>query len=219
MARDGARQHRLQLLDNIDPLEAKRAARDEARRQSTERLTFKQAALEYHQIHADGWKNRKHGQQFASTLAAYAFPSLGDRTLTEIDAAAINAALAPIWTRIPTTAARTKNRIERVIDWVKSGRPLPRKRSENGKEHHPALPYQQIGEFLAELRGKHGVAARALELLILTATRTSEVTGAQWSEIDLDAKIWTIPAQRMKAARSHRVPLSNEATCWRSDDG
>ena len=212
MARDRARQHRLQLLDDIDPLEAKRAARNAIRRKLAETVTFRAAATAYYEVHADGWKNRKTRAQFLSRLEGYVLPALGDVPLEEIDTALINETLAPIWNRIPTSANRIKAQVARVLQWVKDGRPLPKPKSGNGHaDHHPALPFSQLAEFLADLRTHQGIAARALAFTILTCVRTSELTGARWSELDLAQRIWEIPAARMKSTRPHRVPLSDAA--------
>ena len=119
----------------------------------------------------------------------------------------INEAVAPIWSKTPETARRVKQRIERVVQWVKDGKPLPTANG-NGKKHHEALPWQQIPAFMAALSKRHSVSARALEFLSLTAARTGEVIGAVWDEIDLDKRLWVVPAERMKASREHRVPLS-----------
>jgi integrase len=164
--------------------------------------------LAYHKAHADTWKNRKTAHQFLSRLQAYVFPKLADVRLEEINTALINDTLAPIWNRIPDTAARVKAQVARILQWVKDGRPLPKPKSNNGKLHHPALPFSQLPEFLADLRTHQGIAARALEFTILTCVRTSESTGARWSELDLEQRIWEIPAPRMKSTRPHRVPLS-----------
>ena len=158
-------------------------------------------------MHADGWRNTKHRAQWKSTLTEHAFPKLGDRAVATIDAAMINEAVQAIWTKTPETARRVRGRIERIVQWVRDGKPLPGA-GKNGKRNHPALPWQELPQFMSELRQRQGVSARALEFAILTAARTGETIGATWDEIDLDAKIWTIPGERMKAARAHRVPLS-----------
>jgi integrase len=119
----------------------------------------------------------------------------------------INEAVMPIWTKTPETARRVRGRIERIVQWVKDGKPLPGT-GKNGKKHHDALPWQELPQFMSELRERQGVSARALEFTILTAARTGETIGATWDEIDLDAKTWTVSAERMKAEREHRVPLS-----------
>jgi integrase len=118
----------------------------------------------------------------------------------------INEAVMPIWTRTPETARRVRGRIERVVQWVKDGKPLPS--SGNSRKHHEAVPWQELPQFMSELRKRDSVSARALEFTILTAARTTPTIEAKWSEFDLDAKVWTVPAERMKTPRDHRVPLS-----------
>jgi integrase len=206
-ARERARAKRQLLADGVDPIEAKISAKDLAARESRERQTFKQAADEFLNLHADGWRNDKHRAQWRSTLKEHAFPKLGDRAVATIDTAMINEAVMPIWTKTPETARRTRDRIERIVQWVKDGKPLPGA-GKNGKRNHPALPWQELPQFMSELRERQGVSARALEFTILTAARTGETIGATWDEIDLDAKTWTVSAERMKAEREHRVPLS-----------
>jgi integrase len=210
-ARERARKARQLLLDGIDPLEARAAARDALRKEDAEKISFKEAAEQYITLHESGWRNAKHRQQWRNTLRDYAYIALGPRPVRAIDAAVINAALAPIWTRTPETAQRTKLRIERVLKWVRDGRPLPAPTAASGKKNLPALPYAAIAEFMAELRKRDGIASRALEFLILTAARTGEVRLARWSEIDLDKRLWEIPKTRMKAGREHRVPLADRA--------
>jgi integrase len=128
-----------------------------------------------------------------------------------LDDAVINTALAPIWQEVPETAGRVRQRIDRVIAWVKAGMPLPKVKLSQRARNHPALPYAEIPLFMAELRDREGISARALEFLILTASRTAEVLGATWNEFDLINKLWLIPAERMKASREHRIPLSEAA--------
>jgi integrase len=210
-ARERARQARQLLIDGIDPLEARAAARDALRKDAAAKITFKVAAERFLSLHEGGWRNAKHRQQWGNTLQQYAYPSLGGRPVNAIDTAVINAALAPQWTRIPETARRVRDRIERVLTWVKDGMPLPVPTAATGKKALPALPYADIPAFMAELRERDGISSRALEFLILTAARTGEVLGARRDEIDLDKKLWTIPKARMKAGREHRVPLSDRA--------
>ena len=208
-ARERARKARQLVEDGVDPIDHRIAERDLRFKEARERLTFKQAADEFLNLHADGWKNDKHREQWRNTLADHAFPKLGNRPVATIDPALINEAVASIWTKTPETARRTRGRIERIIQWVKDGKPLPTKG--NGKDHQPALPWEQVPEFMAELRKRQGVSARALELTILTAARTGDTLGAVWDEIDLDAKVWVVPAQRMKRPREQRYPLSDRA--------
>ena len=208
-ARERARQCRQLLADGIDPIENRLAQRDNRRVEDAARITFKDAATEFIKAHEEGWKNKKHIQQWSNTLVAYAFPKLGDRPISAIDDALINEAVADIWTTKQETASRVKNRIQRVIKWFANGKPLPQQAKARRVKHHKALPYKDVSVFMARLRGKDSISARALEFTILTAMRTSETTGATWAEIDGD--VWTIPADRMKGGREHRVPLSDRA--------
>ncbi len=210
-ARERARAARQLLTDGIDPIEARATARDAKRAEAIHNVTFRQAAKAYIAAHADGWRNGKHRQQWQNTLASYAFPALGERLVSGIDAAAINDAIAPIWQRIPDSAARTKGRIERVIQWIKDGKPLPKPAAAKRVRHHPAVPYRDIPAFVAELRARDGIAPLALQFLILTAARTSEVIGATWNEIDFEDAVWTVPGARMKAGKLHTVPLTAAA--------
>jgi integrase len=209
-ARERARRSRQLLDDGIDPIEARLASRDLDAKTARERLTFKQAAEQFLAVHEAGWRNDKHRAQWRSSLKTYAFPILGERPVSAIDQALINAAVSSIWATTPETARRTRDRIERICQWVRDGMPLP---TRNGKvkRSHPALPWQEMPDFMVELRQRRSVSARALQFTILTAARTGEVIGATWDEIDLGAKTWTIPGKRMKANRPHRVPLSAEA--------
>lgn len=208
-ARERARQARQQLADGIDPIEARLAARDAARKETAESITFKAAAEKFLEVHEAGWRNDKHKAQWRSTLAAYAYPSLGGRPVKAVDAALINSTLAPIWAKTPETASRVRQRVERVTQWVKDGMPLPAPAKAKRVEHHAALPWQEMPGFMAELRARDSISARALEFTILCAARTGETIGATWDEIDLAGKVWTIPADRMKAGKEHRVPLSD----------
>jgi len=210
-ARERARQARQQLADGIDPIEARLAARDLARKEADENITFKAAAEKFIDAHELSWRNEKHRAQWRSTLKAYVYGSLGDRPVKAIDAALINGALASIWKKKPETASRVRQRIERIIQWIKDGKPQPSAGKAKRVKHHAALPWREIPAFMVELRSKKAVSAQALEFTILTAARTGETIGAKWDEIDLQAKVWTIPADRMKAGKEHRVPLSDRA--------
>jgi integrase len=222
-ARERARAARLQLLDGIDPIDVRRAERARA----TQILTFKAAAEAYNALHEPKWRNAKHRKQFLASLATYAYPVLGNMTVSAIDTAAVLRAVEPIWLSKTETANRLRGRIESVLDWAtvrghRSGdNParwkghlagvLPAPGAVARRSHHPALPWAQVAAFMAELREREGVPARALEFTILTAARTGEVVGARWSEIDLETHTWVISAARMKSRRQHRVPLSARA--------
>lgn len=226
-ARVRAQECRKLLADGIDPLAAREAARDAARLEAARAISFRQCAEAYIEAHAPGWKNAKHGDQWRNTLAAYAYPVIGELPVNTVDTGLVMKVLEPVWSTKTETASRVRGRMEAVLDWatVRGHRQgdnparwrghldhlLPARSKVQRVEHHAALPYEEIGDFMAELRGQGGTSAKALELLILTATRTSETIGATWAEIDLAAKAWTIPAARMKAGREHRVPLSPRA--------
>ncbi|MGE0603848.1 MAG: tyrosine-type recombinase/integrase [Xanthobacteraceae bacterium] len=210
-ARERARQARQQLADGIDPIEARLRAQEA--RLATERaqITFKEAAEEFVDVHEADWRNAKHRQQWRNSLSTYAYPKLGARPVAAIDDALITEAVAPIWRTKAETASRVKQRIERVLAWVKAGKPLPVAAKARNAKHHDAMAFTEIPAFMSELRIRDSVSARALEFTILTAARTGETIGAKWPEIDLAANVWTIPAERMKAGREHRVPLIGRA--------
>jgi len=217
-ARERAQAAQEIILAGGDPIEARLAERDAKRKSDAESITFKDAAAKYIAAHEAGWQNAKHRQQWRNTLRDYAYPTLGKRPVAAIDDVLINDAVAPIWNDAHPTASRVKNRIKSVIAWIKGGMPLPaQRRNGNGESHHPALPFEQTPEFMAELREREGIAARALEFLILTSTRTGDVIGGDrddkppmmWGHVDFDHKVWTIPSTKTDA--EHRVPLSDRA--------
>jgi integrase len=230
-ARERARAARQKLADGIDPLQARQEERikraSEAAAVAARSKTFQQCAQLYFDRHSAGWKNRKHISQFLSTLSAYAFPVIGALPVADVNRDLVLACVQPIWITKNATAARVLRRIKGVLDfakvqgWREGENPaawdgnlehaLPKPTAVRQVEHHAALPFAQVNDFIMQLRERRGIAARALEFLILTAARTGEVTGARWSEIDLDARVWTIPAARMKAKKDHRVPLSDRA--------
>jgi integrase len=226
-ARERARNARQQLLDGLDPLETRRAERAKVALEATKAVTFNEAATAYFDAHQAKWKNAKHRSQFISTLKEYVFPKLGKLAVADIDIGSVLSVLEPIWPTKTETASRVRSRIEAILDWATVRRlrtgenparwkgnlqhVLPARARLAKPQHHAALPYAEISTFMAALRIRDGVAARALEYTILTAARTGEVVGARWDEIDLPARTWTIPAGRMKAGREHRVPLSNRA--------
>jgi integrase len=210
-----------------DPIEVRDARRAADRATEARQVTFEDAAAAYIRSHKAGWRNAKHGDQWTNTLKAYAYPRIGAVPVHLIDAGMVLKVLEPIWTKKSETAGRVRGRIEAILDWARArghrqgenparwrghlDSLLPPRSKVRAVRHHPALPYTEIGAFMASLRKQEGNAARALELLILTASRTNEVLGATWSEIDLDKSIWTIPKERIKAGREHRVPLSAPA--------
>src|SRR5262245_55930133 len=221
-ARDRARDLRKQLLEGVDPLMERRKQRQALLAERAKTVTFKQVAEQYLDLHLGSFKNAKHRAQWRSTLETYVYPKIGHITVADIGPADVLRVVEPIWTVKRETASRVRQRIERILDYattreLRSGdnpaahvaESLPK--GANGKGHHAALPYVDIPSFMAELRGRVSLSARALEFTILTAARTGETIGAQWSEVDLKAKIWTIPAERMKTQKAHRVPLCERA--------
>ncbi|RWN11951.1 MAG: site-specific integrase [Mesorhizobium sp.] len=229
MAREKAAEQRLKLLDADDPIEVRRAERMEKLAASATALSFKEAAEAYIKAHRAGWSNIKHAGQWEATLEAYAYPVFGDLAVARVDTALVMKALEKdnLWTTKPETASRVRGRVESILDWAtarghrKGDNParwrghldklLPKRSKVAKVQHHAALPYAEIGAFVAAVKGMEGVSPQALEFAILTATRTGEVVGARWSEIDTENALWTIPASRMKAKREHRVPLSKRA--------
>jgi integrase len=222
-ARDKARRLRQQLLDDVDPLAARQAARRANLAAIAQAMSFRDCARLYLDLHQDGW-SAKHREQWHSTLRDYAFPVLGELAVADIDQAAVLKVVEPIWKAKTVTAGRIRARIENVLDYATASgfragdnparalrAALPKQNRAHRVEHHAAQPWQEIPAFMAALRQEPTALARTLEFLILTAARTSEVTGATWDELDLAAHTWVIPASRMKAGKEHRVPLSDRA--------
>ncbi len=219
-AREAAATCRRLLREGMDPLEHRRAARAGAAR--AHGLTFREVAERYVAANEGAWRNEKHRYQWRATLET-AHAVFGGRPVASIATGDVTAVLEPIWRTKTETAKRLRGRIEAVLDyataqgWRSGENParwrghlsniLPPPRRIARVEHHAALPWPEVAAFMAELRGEAGVAARALEFTILTAARTGETLGATWSEVDLDAALWTVPARRMKAGKEHRVPL------------
>lgn len=224
-ARERAAQQRKILADGQNPLAVKKERELERRLAEARVITFDQAAAAYIEAHEPSWKNKKHVAQWRTTLKVYASPVIGDLPVSQIDTALVLRILKPIWNEKTETATRLRGRIERILDWAKSqgyrsgdnpaawvghldnSLPNPKKVADAG--HHAALPWKEIGSFMVELRKAPGLAALLVELIILTATRTSEALLAQWSEFDLQEKLWTIPEDRMKNGKAHTVPLSD----------
>ncbi|SLN41754.1 Prophage CP4-57 integrase [Roseivivax jejudonensis] len=218
MARNRAAEARRLIAEGQDPI---------AKKQQAQPKTFKETALELIESKRPGWKNAKHAAQWTATLDAYVFPKIGQMQVARVETADVIAALTPIWTTKPETASRVRQRIEAALDYatalgIRAGENparwrghldhlLPKPSKLRAVKHHPALPHVQIADFMADLAARNGVAARALGFTILTAARSGETRGMTWSEVDLDARIWTIPAERMKAGKEHRVPLSDAA--------
>ncbi len=218
---------RKQIASGIDPKTLRDAEKAERAAVRPVVLTFQQAAEQCIATRQHEWKNAKHRHQWGATLKTYAYPTLGALPVDRITMELVLAVLEPIWTTKTETATRLRQRIETVMDWSKArklfagdnpaslkgglGQLLPKASKITKVKHQPALPYQQIHAFVQALRQKKGISPKAFEFLILTAVRSGEVLDAKWDEIDLTARVWTIPAERMKAGREHRVPLSGRA--------
>jgi integrase len=223
-ARERAAAARLMLQKGEDPVEARRGQRIAAVLAAAKAMSFAQCAAAYVEAHAAGW-SPKNTRQWRASLTIHAFPVLGALPVQSIDTALVMKTIEPIWRSHTETASRVRARIETVLDWatVRGHRTgdnparwsghleqlLPAPAKVSVVEHHAALPYVELPAFMAELRTRPDLAARALEFAILTAARTSEVLHADWSEVDLKARTWTVPAHRMKAKREHRVALSD----------
>jgi len=217
-ARELAHSMRQAFKRGEDPVLERRKARESI-------PTFSAAAKMVHDEHKPTWKNSKHAAQWLSTLEAYAFPKFGDIPVNKIDGPMVRDVLAEIWLTIPETARRVRQRIGTVLDfahakgWREAEAPmrsitrgLPKQ--PKGKAHHSAMPWQDVPDFISNLSSTLSAGETvllAIEFLILTAARSGEVRGARWSEFDLDAKCWDVPAGRMKAGVAHRVPLSDRA--------
>lgn len=214
-ARDAARAIRKDMKSGVDVVA-------EREKEALVIPTFREAAKTVHEEHKIAWKNGKHQSQWINTLESYAFPTIGAKLVTDIDGSAIRDVLAPIWLTKPETARRVRQRITSVLDWACAKgfreteapmrsvmRGLPRQPKKQG--HYVAMPYPELPKFVAWLRERTTVGRLALEFVILNASRSGEVRGACWSEIDLKKKVWTIPAVRMKAGTEHVVPLTKAA--------
>ncbi|MDQ7954779.1 MAG: integrase arm-type DNA-binding domain-containing protein [Pseudomonadota bacterium] len=226
-AREKARDMHKLVREGVDPLSSKRAQRNALLARQAAEKDFDWCVDEFLKSKSDEWKNAKHRQQWENTLQTYASPHLGKLLMQDIDLQHVLLCLEPIWKTKNETASRLRGRIEAVLDWAtvrkyRTGENPARWKGHLDKvlsapakiqkvQHHRAVPIDDMAAFMGDLRQRSGVAAQALEFVILTAARSGEVRGAPWSEFDLDARVWTIPAERMKAGREHRVPLSDAA--------
>ncbi|MGV8860310.1 MAG: tyrosine-type recombinase/integrase [Pseudomonas sp.] len=228
-ARQKSSDRRRLLRDGIDPLQARdteRAVQLAAEQQrKSKAITFQDVSADYIEAHRASWKNVKHAQQWTNTLTTYAAPIIGDLATNQITTEHILNILKPIWASKAETANRVRNRIELVLDAAKArglregenparwrghlDKLLPPSSKAKRTQNHPALPYSELSRFIQALNSIEGQSAYALKMTILTACRTSEVLAANWSEVDLKAKLWSIPAERMKAGKVHTVPLSD----------
>lgn len=232
-ARKRAAEARLSLHDGQDPIDARAALRAAEHVERAQAITFEQCAAAFIAANETAWKNKKHRDQWRSTFrpskrGQRLFPPATDQInalpVSTIDTDLIVKILEPIWIEKPETASRVRGRIEAILNWAtvrgyrKGENParwrghlanvLPHRGRVRKVKHHAALPYDALPAFMRELRSKEGLSSRALEFTILTAARTSEAINAKWNEIDLDLRLWTIPSERMKAGKEHRVPLS-----------
>ncbi len=215
------------LLEGFDPIEVRASNKKAAMAAAAKAVTFRVAASKFIEANKSGWRNAKHADQWAATLEAYAHPVIGSEPVGSIDCEMILKVLEPIWSVKTETARRVRGRIENILDWARARglrttenparwrglleHMLPKQPKAALVQHHPALPYCEVAALMKALASQAGDAARALELTILTAARTSEVTAATWPEFDLQSRLWIIPASRIKAGREHRVPLSEAA--------
>jgi len=226
-ARDAALECRKLRLHGIDPIDAKKKRRVAAQLDAAKAMTFADCATAYIQAHTSGWKNAKHAAQWTSTIETYANPVFGDLPVAEVDVGLVLKVIEPIWVKKFETAKRVRGRVENILDWAKVrgyrtgenparlkgnlSHLLPAYNKINKVKHHAALPHAEVAGFYAALCKQSGMEAKALQFVILTATRKGEVLGAKWDEIDFKKAVWTIPAERMKMASTHRVPLSPKA--------
>jgi integrase len=226
-AREKAGEARRLIRDGKDPREVWRAERQAAAVAQAGSMSFDDATEAYVASHRAGWKSAKHAKQWDATLSRYASPVFGKLPVSAITTELVMRVVEPIWSSKNETAHRLRGRIETVLSWAKvhgyrSGENpaqwrghlahlLPARKKVHKVTHHAALPYAKLPAFMGDLRKRYGVAALALEFAILTATRTSETLDAAWSEFDLRNKLWSIPAERMKGGREHRVPLCDRA--------
>lgn len=218
---------RLKILNGLDPKDERDRERASAITQRANQTTFDEAVIQCMAAKELEWKNIKHAQQWKNTLATYASPLLGKMPVDQITTELVHRVLQPIWLNKTETATRVRQRIEVVLDWCKArgyckgdnparlkgalGELLPKSQKIKKVEHHAAIPYPTINEFVLALRKEGGSAPLALEFMLLTAARTGEVVAAKWDEVDFDSMVWTVPAERMKSSKEHRVPLSKRA--------
>jgi integrase len=226
-AREKATAARKLRLDGIDPIEHKNAQRAAQRVAAAKAMTFKQCAEGYIKDNEAKWTNPKHRKEWETTLSTYVYPDLGPLPVAAIDTALVLKVLKPLWGRIPETASRVRGRIENVLGWAtvhhyRTGdnparwkglleHALPARSKVAKVKHHAAIPYADVGSFMAKVRQDARVGARCLEFIALTAVRVSEANIASWEEIDFVNRVWTVPAERLKARKEHRIPLSDAA--------
>lgn len=227
-AQEKARATRDKISAGIDPVLERKEAASRLRADQVKEITFEDAARRFIKAKSPEWSNLKHAEQWESTLRTYAYPVIGKLHVRHVTRTHIVEILEPIWTTKTETASRVRGRVESVLDWarVKGYRDeginpaawrgsldkiLPAPKKTKRVRHHPALPIEQTGAFMVTLRATEGISARCLEFAILTAARSGEARGARWSEIDLGKAVWSVPQERMKGKKEHRVPLSPAA--------
>jgi integrase len=226
-ARERATEARKLRLDGVDPIAHKHAQRAALQAAAAKAMTFRQCAEGYIKDNEAEWTNAKHRYEWATTLSRYVYPVLGELPVATINTPLVLKVVKPLWERAPETASRVRGRIENVLGWAtvhhyRTGdnparwrglleHALPARAKVAKVKHHAALPYAQAGAFMAKIRQDIRVAARCLEFIALTAARVSEANVATWDEIDFVNRVWTVPAERMKADKEHRVPLSTAA--------
>jgi len=232
-ARELARECRELRLQGIDPIAHRRASLAARRASEARAMTFKQCAEAYMASHEDAWRNARHREQWRRSLMMYVYPVFGELSVAAIDIGLVMKVIEPLWKTKTETGSRVRGRIESILDWARvrgfrSGENparwrghldhlLPARSKLRRVKHFAALPYAEIGGFMAALRQQTSMGARALEFTILAAARTGEIIGATWDEIDLAARTWTIPGSRMKGGKEHKVPLSAAATAVLKD--
>ena len=227
IAREKARAARSDTTMGIDPVANRKEARSARQALKATQKTFADCAKAYIEAHSDSWRNAKHRAQWPATFETYVYPTMGTVLVGEVTQAHVMAVLLPIWKTKTQTATRLRGRIEQVLAWATAAGfrqgencarwtglldqllPAPGKVSE--PRHHPAVRVDDMPAFIKALRQHDGLSPKALEFVVLTAARSGEVRGATWAEIDLEAAVWTVPKERMKAGKEHRVPLNTQA--------
>lgn len=226
-AREKARQMKEDIRKGIDPVEQRKAVKMALRASQNGRMTFAEAAQKCHEKKVPEFKNQKHAKQWIRSVERYAFPVIGNMAVEDVELSHILNILEPIWSEKTETATRLRQRLEQILNWAKiSGYRkgdnaaawkghldaiLPAPTKIKKVNHMRALPWKEVNPFMVELRKREGMAARCLEFVIFTACRSGEVRFAVWDEIDLESRIWTIPGERMKAGKEHRVPITSDA--------
>ena len=227
IAREKARAARSDTTMGIDPVAHRKEARSARQALKATQKTFADCAKAYIEAHSDSWRNAKHRAQWPSTFETYVYPTMGTVMVGEVTQAHVMAVLLPIWKTKTQTATRLRGRIEQVLAWATAAgfrqgencarwtglldQLLPAPGKVSKPKHHPAVRVDDMPAFIKALRQHDGLSPKALEFVVLTAARSGEVRGATWAEIDLEAAVWTVPKERMKAGKEHRVPLNTQA--------